>query len=411
MDAFGAKENMAKKQNDSSNHHFLPQSILRNFAIDEKNRLYVYDKLLGKPFTNTTENIGSENNYNTIEYQGTVINLEESFQKYDDQLALVSKKIITNGDLKCLTPEEYDFLYVILLVQIHRSPITRTTLQTINKQLNTLMTSTMGIKPEEDIDDNYAKILSLAAIFNNTEPLLEIIRPRYFILLQTNNDDTYFITSDNAVLLIGHSEYEPVSLKSSFTEICFPLSPKYSLSLLPQVICNDINNDKISSVKELKNAVINKQPLVIDKENAIYLNFAQVNQSKRFLYSKYDLQQYLSNELKYIPDKKEKKSLYNVGNEFLRANVRKNAHIVLYINSYFYDYDIHEYLNSKVNLEVLISLKTNVLDKYAHVKIPQIFFYDNQYPVRMIRNVKIARIDYKDSLYYYQVIPEFNIKL
>jgi len=90
----------------------------------------------------------------------------------------------------------------------------------------------------------------------------------------------------------------------------------------------------------------------------------------------------------------------------LKANVRESLHIVLYINNYYYDFDIQNYVNSKKNQEVLLVLKEKTIDKYFGIKIPQIFIYDKKFPVLMIRNIVITKLEGENGLYYYRVIPE-----
>jgi hypothetical protein len=257
---------------------------------------------------------------------------------------------------------------------------------------------------------NKAEKLSLETIFNSTDQLSELIKKRFFILQRPKNKDQYFLTSDNASVLISHSNYEPASLTSLYTEISFPLSPSYSLSLLPQIICDDLFNKDIDSIKEIREAVLEKKPLMLEVDNVIYLNSIQVNQSKRFIYSNNNIKEYLDNTLKIELKKKEYDSLIKIGNESLRANVRENLHVVLYLNNYYYDFDIIEYITSNKNMEVVLVLKSGTLDKYLGFRIPQLFIYENKYPVIMIRNVVLENMENDKELFYYRIIPEVNIE-
>lgn len=401
---------MKKKQKESTNHHYLPRSILRNFSFDENSRLWIYDKLLAKQFTNTVDNVGSENEYNTILFNENRYNLEKEFQSFDDNLALICHKIIENGNLHCLTKDEYDYLYIIILVQMHRSPIVRSTIKTTNHQLNSIVNHITGNSNSEmDIDSNTIKAISLHTIFNDIEPLLKIIKSRLFLLLKTEKN--YFITSDNAVVMIRHSEYENVSLTAPYTEIVFPISPNYAISLLPQILCNELKNTNVQCIDEIRNAVYRKESLILNNENVLFMNSAQLYSSKRFIYSNFELIDYLKNELQFVPEKKEKVSLYKIGGDALKANVRDNLHIVLYVDNFYYDYDIEKYIKSEVNQEILIVVGKPILDKYVYLKIPQMFIYEKKFPVIMIRHIVITKLRPEYNHFYYRIIPEMDFQL
>lgn len=55
-------------------HHFIPQSVLRRFSVDgDGKKIYVFDKLNDRCWTSAITDAGSENHFNSLEFQGVRI--------------------------------------------------------------------------------------------------------------------------------------------------------------------------------------------------------------------------------------------------------------------------------------------------------------------------------------------------
>ena len=160
--------------NESNNHHFLPQSILKNFTYDKKQHIHVYDKKSKKHFTNTISTVGSENKYNTFFIGGKEFNLEQIYSEYDSKVSYVTSKIIEYGNLYCLSGDDYSFLYYMMLVQLERSPIQRSTYIHLSEELNRFINKTGYKSAYKVIDENSAKILSLKFILQEKNDLFNV---------------------------------------------------------------------------------------------------------------------------------------------------------------------------------------------------------------------------------------------
>jgi hypothetical protein len=81
------------------------------------------------------------------------------------------------------------------------------------------------------------------------------------------------------------------------------------------------------------------------------------------------------------------------------------------VDNFYYDYDIENYIKSKVNQEILIVAVKPVLDKYLYLKIPQMFIYEKKIPTIMIRHIFITKLKPEHNHFYYRIIPEMDFQL
>ena len=104
---------------ESKKHHYVPQSILKRFSIDMREKqIYVFNKQLGKSHISSIIDSGSENKYNTIKTDFGEMNLEGLYQQIDDLYPVTTKKIIDSGTLKGLEFTKKALKYIYQLVQI-----------------------------------------------------------------------------------------------------------------------------------------------------------------------------------------------------------------------------------------------------------------------------------------------------
>jgi hypothetical protein len=389
--------------NESNNHHFLPQSILKNFTYDKKQHIHVYDKKSKKHFTNTISTVGSENKYNTFFIGGKEFNLEQIYSEYDSKVSYVTSKIIEYGNLYCLSGDDYSFLYYMMLVQLERSPIQRSTYIHLSEELNRFINKTGYKSAYKVIDENSAKILSLKFILQEKNDLFNVICKRPIVLLKGNS----FITSDNAVITHSHSPYDNGGLISKYLEMIFPISSKYCLSVVPEILIG-IDKRKVKN-QALLNILVGMETgeSVIDSsEDILFRNSLQIIRSKRFIYSSETLDKISSELYEVFIKKPEQKTSVSVVYNTKNNQIRKQKHLVIEINLIYEDYDIVDYENKDETLIIEIDNTCKLLN-YIGVEIDRISIFDNQYEVRMMRYVHILR----DENHSNRLIIEPKIKL
>lgn len=386
--------------NESRNQHFVPQSILRNFTYDEACHLYCYDKWNKRTFSNTIENIGSENDYNNVVINGVKHNYEHIFDKFDSMLSDVVKLIGENEDLRCLDDNQFSFLYYIFLVQLQRSPLVRSTFEKISRQMLEMLEE-FGLDPNDSklkdeyiIDTDHAKALSIKAIVDDYSDLLEPIKDRPIILLRAV--DNRIISSDNSVVMYSHSPYEIACLKSEYVEINIPISSRLVLSLLPEKVLGGLSIPEIQNTysRRIRDAIYNRSCYDIDHSNVLFLNSLQVSNARRFIYSSYDCSHFVESIIIENPALQKIESSIFIGNHGPNKRVKKDDHIVIWIDSNYIEIKLISFESDTEQLLITIERKNRSL-KIFDIEIDKISVFKEQIEVVMMRHVKIEVLKYK----------------
>ena len=102
---------------ESKKHHFNPRHILRNFRLDDKSPLYVFDKMEERSFTSSPDHAGHEKHFNSVLVGDQRVNLEPAFQDADDRQSILIRKIIAEREIAKLTSEERFELAELVVIQ------------------------------------------------------------------------------------------------------------------------------------------------------------------------------------------------------------------------------------------------------------------------------------------------------
>jgi hypothetical protein len=292
----------------------------------------------------------------------------------------------------------------MMLIQLERSPIQRSTYIHLSEELNRIINKT-GFKSEyKVVDENSAKALSLKTILEDKKDLYNVICKRPIVLLKGNS----LITSDNAVITYSHSPYDNGGLISKYLEMAFPISSKYCLSIVPEIL---IGIDKRKVKDQVFNSIligIESGEAVIDSsDDILFKNSLQIIRSKRFIYSSEFIDKISSELYDVFIKKPERKTSINVGYNQKNNRVRKQKHLVIEINLICKDYDIISYENNDEILFIDIE-NTSKIHNYVGVEIDRISVYDNQYEVRMMRYVHIIKDDKNSNRLIIE--PKFRLR-
>ncbi len=285
----------------SKNHHFNPQSILRNF-INEESKIQVFDKQTGKSHSSSVKNAGSENFFNTVDVDGQKINLEGLFDEFDSK-TYVLKNIIKAGTVALLSPEDREYLGMLAAVQYYRTKINRTTIVELAKGIKEFTdeykerTKDQGLnyeKLESEIPtEEQAKLISLYNFVELTQTMTLKLLEKDLFLFQSQ---TPLYTSDNPVLMWNHFGYGRVGIDEYGTVISFPISSEYCVLFFCPKIKDKIKEEALKhqqdypeeAAKALQtcHGIANQGTMVYSSPLTEFLNSIQAQGSSRFIYSK-----------------------------------------------------------------------------------------------------------------------------
>lgn len=212
------------------------------------------------------------------------------------------------------------------------------------------------------------------------------------------------ITSDNAVIMHSISNYDQTSLKSPYTEVNFPISSEFALSLVPDKVVEGIenNSERYDDLRSLKRSILTGCNFSISEEYRNLLNSLQVLRSKRFIYSNYDCSSFITEILEKNPKAANQESLLTLGPQKNR-NVSNEKHIVIWVDT---NYHVCELVNYKNN--GMLYLDFAIPSTYKNIDIfnkfiTKISIFDQQYETVMMRSVNIAIVSIENDIIHCHV--------
>lgn len=315
-------------RNQSKKHHFVPQSILRNFSIENKEkRIFVYDKKDDKTFPSSITDAGSENYFNTIREEFDQLNLESIFQKCDDTAAYIINKIVQNNSLEGLDLEDFYLLAVVTSIQLQRTKLVRTTLEYISMEQRRFVEEicsrsdkfTFDETKNRILSENEIKLITILGAFDINKSVESLLAKGIYLVENMTNSP--FWISDNPVVIHNDFPYGSPGIFEEGVEIYFPLSS----SIIAVFSCKSILR-KMEQAEEFKildssgkaylDAVkYNKNFKILSNqiEQVEFYNQQQVLNSSRYIYSQTNDFALAKDTIKAIPAAKEIRSKIKFG--------------------------------------------------------------------------------------------------
>lgn len=383
---------------ESKKHHYVPQSLLKNFEY-ESSQIFVFDKKEKVIFPSSIINAGSENYFNTVIQNGERLNFESIFQKNDDDLSFLLKKIIAQKNTHCLSLEEKEKFLNIVVVQLIRTKMYRTTMISVSEQLKRQM-----VVPGWDLDlevltDNDARESAFSS-YKDYKSHMSAINGKVCFLIQSNTNED-FIISDNPITRHNTFPYGGVGLSSHGVEIYFPISPKLTFALYCPTIINKMNDYVMfqaeSTTKSLYinvlEGIISGKPVTLGETTSGFLNSLQVINSSRFLYANSkSIFSKANTILKIRPALTEVKTQTIVGKmgEPPRSNKMPNGEWAV-IHSEFDHHMFPIFDISKIvsNFEFSIERNADIEYLLEHINIKEISLFESGLEISHRKDVKL----------------------
>jgi hypothetical protein len=214
-------------------HHYVARCLLANFNVKGKpNQVYVFDKHSDRAYISSLKDAGSENDFNTVELSGRVVNFEPVFQGVDDLTANVTRKLIATESLAELSDEDRVGLAIIAAAQLLRTKHQCTSTAELTRQLNERIQASgldqKGLPYLEELSDNDERVSSLRRLIQLDE-FAEPLLAKDLLLLRASEAHPFLI-SDNPVVMHNTFPYGEVGLSARGVEIYLPISKKLCLA-------------------------------------------------------------------------------------------------------------------------------------------------------------------------------------
>lgn len=265
----------------SKKHHYVPMSLLKNFSVANKGKqVCVFDKKKCSSYATAVRDAGSENHFNTLVVEdGSHVNFEGAFQRVDDRLAAVVRKIQRTRALAALSAQDRVDIAHMIPVLLLRVQMQRNFYPEMNEQLRAFIERVGGDASEEAIPritENDARRLSLQQLADSHK-FVPLLLDKDWIL-STTTDELPFWISDNPVVMVNAYPYGDVGMSAQGIEVCLPISSTILLSLACTTIANKQGDPGFAEF-------LRSEPTMKLREDGVgRYNGLQVSRSTRFIY-------------------------------------------------------------------------------------------------------------------------------
>lgn len=255
--------------------HYVPQFILKNFSSKGGKSIWCYDKKnvyhpKDKIKERSIKYVGYEDYFYDENYKCEEGSYEYFLRDIENDVSPIIERIIKTKIIKDLTKKERDKLSFFICLQFFRTKGELIKTDYELKLLEDELKTKVGIEIEKvDSREIWFSLLKESKKFS------KIFSKKVWCL--SISDESFYI-SDNPITIqniVNKSEiYGTMGLDSYGIEIYFPISPSITICLF----CDKFFEDKGYDKKYLDN-------IVCDSENVINLNYLQIVNSTRFVFS------------------------------------------------------------------------------------------------------------------------------
>ncbi|MGV6889649.1 DUF4238 domain-containing protein [Rhodophyticola sp. SM2404] len=121
---------------EKTNHHYVPQLYLRNFAdgIDRQARVFTFDSSTGKSFKTSVRNVASKRHFNRVEIDGVDPNyLEDGLAEIEGELAPFLSEVVAERRFR--TSAHFDWTMILAAQLSVRNPRMRVKMENFHKNI------------------------------------------------------------------------------------------------------------------------------------------------------------------------------------------------------------------------------------------------------------------------------------
>ena len=320
---------MARNDGRAEKQHYVPQLLLRGFAVPpkKKEQIYTFDKHEERSFLARITKIATENEFYKFETKNGTVEVETLLSDLETNTAAALKKIIDSNSVVDLSIEQRGSLCTFIAAQLLRTRHMREVVRALNEGLARHIEKfgadpkqTTGFDPIETDDD--LKRHSVGYLLGSVLPMAKILSTKAVFLTTTTEDRPFWI-SDHPVVMHNCQEFGPygnIGVAVPGIEIYLPLTSTQLLALwcpsnakslaqkyetaktdrnnLPALLVLGVNIDRdkvarrdrelqsvIEQCEPLLDALRSGTPIVATDENVIFYNHLQVRWSHRYVMS------------------------------------------------------------------------------------------------------------------------------
>lgn len=295
---------MPKKGKGARVQHYVPQFILRSFAADRADQVWVFDKATGQKFKTNTKNVAGETRFHDPY-------IEEALERMETKAAGILRPVVRDASLANLGTADRLFLSVFFAIQFLRTRQRRRRWEQLSQDLVETARA-RGIGPVGDYSpttEDETRLFAMAALLRADE-LAPLFMSKAWMLFSTEATRPFQI-GDNPIAMQNmhdHHPYGNIGLGVKGIEIYFPMSRELTLGVWCASLAAEIRQGykNYKRLRQSDSAVVERivrDPLGLERlavgietgqairmtdENVTNHNSLQVEWAARFLFSSTD---------------------------------------------------------------------------------------------------------------------------
>jgi hypothetical protein len=271
--------------------HYLPQFLLRNFAVGKKlkAKLWVLDKRSASVFPASVNDVAHENMFYEYKGEGGRYNFEHVMEKLDSKAAAIIRHVIETSKLP-RTGEDFVWLSYCVVAQMLRTPVTRKDIDNFRELIIHKWGKEVAFEDDPKNVGEYgpedSKVSSIR-LLRDVPYFARLLQEKVWVLSEAPAENSYVI-GDNPVSrhnMIDRGPRGNLGLKNDGIELYTPLSPKLTLHMIcPKIATATLHTPELAKVYLY--ALINNKPIRMKPENIDFMNSLQVIWAERFVYAR-----------------------------------------------------------------------------------------------------------------------------
>jgi len=285
---------LAPIPNESHVHHYVPQAMLRRFAADPRQTsVFVFDKTSSRSWRGGIRSTGAQKGYNPlVRPDGTRLNFESDYDEIDADYAAVGAELTAQRSLTGLTEAFRSRLADVVAAQFLRTPVVRSTLAAVPRQLADQIRA-MGFEgpSEAELPDEDNVRQSARELVEGRRRMRDALLAKDMILFAPAGGARFW-TSDHPVARHSRHPLDERGFESQGVEIYLPIATDLLVGFLcPSLrhtgpLTEDVDGEARHLTME---ALLSRGTPLRAADNVVnFFNALQVKASERFLFAQND---------------------------------------------------------------------------------------------------------------------------
>ena len=218
-------------------HHYIPRFLLKQFGVGKKKQVWVFDKVEGKKFTTSPDNIAAKRDLYSIDYEGSVASIEPSLADLEGRCASVLKKVIVDDSINDLSIDDKVHIAVLMVHLFLRSPNSaiswNATMESIREQIRDEGSNPDNIEQLKPLSPEEEKLVRIQLLQNLPAKMAPYLVMKRWALHSAISGCRFFL-SDNPVVMHNEKKIEGLGnlgLNVPGIEIYLPISSNRCLAM------------------------------------------------------------------------------------------------------------------------------------------------------------------------------------